>query len=218
MPYPSRVPKTRSKSSWLRELIVLLVVAVLVAVVVRTFVASSFYIPSGSMEHTLNINDRVLVYKLGYDFHDPHRGDIVVFKAPQTWADETGDGGDWIKRVIAVGGDRVAFDKRLGKLTVNGTALDEPYIYRNVDGVQDPPAEEAFSATVPKGRLWLMGDHRNNSSDSREHFLRSHDATMSTVPVSSVVGRAFIRYWPVNRLDWLSTPGTFDHVPNSARQ
>ncbi|MGA8116868.1 MAG: signal peptidase I [Actinocatenispora sp.] len=208
--------KTGSKrSSWLRELIVLLVIAVLVAVVVRTFVASSFYIPSGSMEHTLNINDRVLVYKLGYDFHDPNRGDIVVFKAPATWAQETGDGGDWIKRVIAVGGDRVAFSRSLGKITVNGKPLTEPYIHRDENGKQDPPSEAPFSVTVPQGRMWLMGDHRSNSSDSREHYLQSHDVQLSTVPVSSVVGRAFVRYWPIGRTTVLSPPDTFDAVPDS---
>ncbi|WP_203661180.1 signal peptidase I [Actinocatenispora rupis] len=196
-------------------MVILVVVAVLVAVVVRTFVAASFYIPSGSMEHTLDINDRVLVYKLGYDFHAPERGDVVVFKAPKQWAAETGDGGDWIKRVIAVGGDKVAYDDAIGRITVNGKALTEPYIYRSASGVQDPPSEAPFQVTVPKGRLWLMGDHRSNSSDSREHYLQSHNISLSTVPVSSVVGRAFATYWPLGRMTWLSKPTTYDSIPDA---
>jgi signal peptidase I len=209
--------RARSKraGSWLRELVILVVVAVVVAFGVRTFIAASFYIPSGSMEHTLDIHDRVLVYKLGYRFHDPNRGDIVVFKAPHQWAEETGDGGDWIKRVIAVGGDKVAYDDAKGRITVNGKAINEPYIYRNAQGVQDPPSEAPFSVTVPKGRLWLMGDHRSNSSDSREHYLQSHNVMLSTVPESSVVGRAFATYWPLNRMTWLSAPSTFDSVPDA---
>ncbi|HEY3504322.1 MAG TPA: signal peptidase I [Actinocatenispora sp.] len=207
--------ESKRRGGWLRELIVLVVVAVLVAVVVRTFVAASFFIPSGSMEHTLDIHDRVLVYKLGYDFHAPERGDIVVFKAPQQWAEETGDGGDWIKRVIAVGGDKVTYNDAIGRITVNGKALTEPYIYRNVDGVQDPPSEAPFTVTVPKGRLWLMGDHRSNSSDSREHYLQNHDRYLSTVPVSSVVGRAFATYWPLGRMTWLSKPATYDSIPDA---
>ena len=234
MPYPPLVSETSSeaaaetsasgkdkakakKSSWLRELVIMVVVALVVAFTVRTFVASSFWIPSGSMENTLLIGDHVIVYKLGYDFHDPHRGDVIVFKAPAQWAAENGDGGDWIKRVIAVGGDKVAYSPKTKKISVNGKALNETsYIYRDpTTGQQDPPSENRkWQTTVPKGRLWVMGDHRSNSSDSREHFLASHNATYSTIPVSAVVGRAFAIYWPLNRLDWFSDPSTFDNVPN----
>lgn len=233
VPYSPNVPETSSESqsgvtedkpargkdaskshSWLRELVIMVVVALVVAFGVRTFVASSFWIPSGSMEHTLNIGDHVIVNKLGYDFHDPNRGDIVVFKAPTKWAQESGDGGDWIKRVIAVGGDRVAYDASRHKIVVNGQPINEPYIFRGPNGRQDPPSEKAFSTTVPKGRLWLMGDHRLNSSDSREHYLRSHDVMSATVPVDRVVGRAFATYWPLGRLTWFSAPDTFNKVPD----
>ena len=232
LPYSPSVSKAESKraeseragsersaskraGSWLRELVILVVVAVVVAFGVRTFIAASFYIPSGSMEHTLDIHDRVLVYKLGYRFHDPNRGDIIVFKAPHQWAEESGDGGDWIKRVIAVGGDKVAYDDAKGKITVNGQPINEPYIYTNAQGVPDPPSEAPFSVTVPKDRLWLMGDHRSNSSDSREHYLQSHNIMLSTVSEDRVVGRAFATYWPVTRMNWLSPPSSFDKVPDS---
>lgn len=236
VPYPPHVPDTSSEShhaagltaparrragkgrrhSWLRETIIMVVVALIVAFTVRTFIASSFWIPSGSMENTLLIGDHVIVYKLGYDFHDPRRGDIVVFKAPPSWAEESGDGGDWIKRVIAVGGDTVAFRPKTDKLYVNGKALNEPYIYRDpVTGQQDPPSEHAFSVTVPKDRLWLMGDHRSNSSDSREHYLQGYSLKASTIPDSSVVGRAFAIYWPLDRIGWLSDPSTFSQIPDA---
>lgn len=120
--------KQRKGSFW-RELPILLGVAVLVAFLVRVFVLQTFYIPSPSMEHTLNIWDRVLVNKLVYDFRSPHRGEIVVFKAPTEWRN-TPEGEDYIKRVIGVGGDRIVCCDAQKRLTVNGRSLDEPYIDR----------------------------------------------------------------------------------------
>jgi signal peptidase I len=220
LPYASGVSETQTskrRSAYWRELPVLLVVAVLVAIVVRTFVVQTFYIPSGSMEHTLDIQDHVIVNKVGYDVGTPSRGDIVVFKPPAQWAAESGVSGDWIKRVIGVGGDHVKCCDAKHRLTVNGASLDEPYIFRNAEGVPDPASEAGFDVTIPAGRLWLMGDHRSDSSDSREHYLQSHDVVTSTVPAKSVVGRAFALYWPFDRATWLSTPSTFEHVPDARK-
>ncbi|HEY2949290.1 MAG TPA: signal peptidase I [Micromonosporaceae bacterium] len=204
--------QTKSKrSSFWRELPILLGVAILVAILVRAFVLQTFYIPSPSMEHTLNIYDRVLVNKLVYDFRSPHRGEIVVFKAPSDWR-SSAEGEDFIKRVIGVGGDEVACCDQQGRLQVNGDSLDEPYLY-SAAGVTDPAADRSFKVTVPKGRLWVMGDHRSASGDSLEHWEQSKgDIQEATIPDSSVVGRAFVVFWPVARAKWLPVPDTFSHI------
>jgi signal peptidase I len=202
----------KRRGSFWRELPILLGVAVLVAVLVRAFVLQTFYIPSPSMEHTLNILDRVLVNKLVYDFRDPHRGEIVVFKAPADWRSGP-EGEDFIKRIIGVGGDHVVCCDDEQRITVNGRALVEPYIYTDGDGTQDPPADKAFDVTVPDGRLWVMGDHRSASGDSLEHWGQTEDITAATIDSDAVVGRAFVLFWPVDRATWLSVPSTFDKVP-----
>ena len=204
--------QTKSKrSSFWRELPILLGVAILVAILVRAFVLQTFYIPSPSMENTLNIYDRVLVNKLVYDFRSPHRGEIVVFKAPNDWRSNP-EGEDFIKRVIGVGGDEVMCCDQQGRLQVNSHSLDEPYIYAAA-GVTDPAADRPFKVTVPEGRLWVMGDHRSASGDSLEHWEQSKgDIDEATIPESSVVGRAFVVFWPVGRARWLPVPDTFSHV------
>jgi signal peptidase I len=201
----------RTNSFW-RELPILVVVAVVVALVVRFFVLQTFYIPSESMEHTLDINDRVLVNKVVYKFREPHRGEIIVFRSPTTWRSNP-DEIDFIKRVIATGGDHVVCCDAQHRLMVNGHALDEPYIYRDGTGRQDAASEESFEVTVPKDRLWVMGDHRSHSGDSRERYLKTNDATESTIATGSVVGRAFVVFWPLSHWKWLSVPSTFDGVP-----
>jgi len=205
----------KKPGSFWRELPILLGVAILVAILVRYFVLQTFYIPSPSMEHTLNINDRVLVNKLVYDFRSPHRGEIIVFKAPEQWRNQP-EGEDFIKRVIGVGGDRVVCCDARQRILVNGEALDEEYVYRAQDGTQDPPAKETFDVTVPAGRLWVMGDHRSASGDSLQHFIETDsDMAESTIPEGEVVGRAFVRFWPLSRATWLSVPTTFDAVPST---
>ncbi len=114
------------------------------------------------MENTLQIKDRVLVNKLVYDFRSPHRGEIIVFKAPEDWRSDPAEE-DFIKRVIGVGGDHVVCCDAQHRLVVNGHSLDEPYIYADADGVADLASDEQFDITVPKGRLWVMGDHRSHS-------------------------------------------------------
>ncbi|MEV1287316.1 signal peptidase I [Micromonospora sp. NPDC049679] len=200
----------RANSFW-RELPILLGVAVLVAVLVRAFVLQTFYIPSPSMEHTLDINDKVLVNKLVYDFRSPDRGEIIVFRAPSEWRSNP-KGEDFIKRVIGVGGDRVQCCDAQQRLMINGHPIDEPYIYAE-DGVHDAAADQPFDITVPKGRLWMMGDHRSASGDSLEHWERTNDIQVATVPEDAVVGRAFVVFWPFGRAKWLSVPDSFASVP-----
>ncbi|MFC0866089.1 signal peptidase I [Sphaerimonospora cavernae] len=186
------------KGSGLRDTILYGLGGIVVALLVHAFVLQTFYIPSGSMENTLLLNDYVAVNKLAYKLGDVERGDIVVFKG---W-----DGEDTIKRVIGVGGDTVKCcdDKR--RITVNGTPLDEEGVYL-YPGAH--PSGRRFEVKVPPGRLWLMGDHRNNSMDSRM-FLE--DGHLGTISEADVIGRAFVRFWPLSRFSWLSPPATFSAV------
>jgi signal peptidase I len=198
----------RPRSFW-KELPILLGVAILVAFLVRTFVLQTFYIPSESMQHTLELNDRVLVNKLVYDFRSPRRGEVVVFRAPGEWTGNPA-GEDYIKRVIGVGGDTVKCCDDQGRLVINGHPLDEPYLYPE-NGQRNAPQD--FEITVPEGRLWLMGDHRFASGDSLQHWISTGDITIATVPEDAVVGRAFAIYWPVGRSTWLSVPDSYESVP-----
>ena len=192
----------------LRELPVLLVIAGVIAFVVRTFVAQAFYIPSGSMLPQLQLLDRVVVSKLAYRLHDPRRGDIVVFDNPRpTEAEKKDDDNvavrfvrgigeavgvvqpstdEFIKRVIALPGDTV--EGRNKHVYVNGRLLREPYLPRDVETNDFAPV------TIPKGQLWVMGDNRGNSSDSR---------VFGPIRDSKVVGRAIIRVWPFSHASFL---------------
>jgi len=232
---PRRGRRGRPKQqhgSFLRELPVLLVVAVVLALLINTFLVKAFFIPSGSMERTLHgcpgcSGDRVLVNKVVYRFHDPRPGDIVVFKGPESWAPETAfqqptnpvakalravastfgvatpGEKDFVKRVIAVGGQTVQCCDEEGRVTVDGRALDEPYVYST-----DPKFDEQpfGPVTVPAGQLWVMGDHRDESADSRAHV---NDADKGTIPVDNVIGKAFVIIWPVDRWATLGTPSDF---------
>lgn len=232
--------QTGKRSSFWRELPVLLVVAIVLAVLIKTFLVQAFFIPSSSMEKTLHgcdgcSGDRVLVNKLTYRFHDPRPGDIVVFKGPPSWQDTPEfqvsepsnvvskffraigqaigvaqpSQKDFVKRVIATGGQTVACCDVHGNVTVDGRSLNEPYIYQNspdVDSTQCATGRKFGPYTIPKGRLWVMGDHRDDSSDSRCHVT---DQYHGTIGVSDVIGKAFVTVWPPSRWTTLGTPATF---------
>ncbi|HEV3381459.1 MAG TPA: signal peptidase I [Trebonia sp.] len=215
--------KRRRHSFWI-EFPVLLVVALVLALVIKTWVFSVFWIPSGSMQNTLAIGDRVVINKLVYHFRGIARGDIVVFNGDGSWnpvpppsnanllvrflddvrgiagASENGD--IYIKRVIGLPGDHVVCCNANGDITVNGVALKETsYLYPG-----NAPSTIKFDITVPQGRLWVMGDHRAISADSRYHM---GDPGGGTIPESAVLGRAFVIIWPPSQWDFLNIPATF---------
>ncbi len=217
-------PADDRRSFW-RELPLLLVVALILALLIKAFAIQAFRIPSGSMEDTLHVGDRVLVNKVVYDLRGIDRGDIVVFNGQGSWDPPASpaaapnlvvrgyhdvlravgletNGTDYIKRVIGLPGDRVACCDADGRITVNGTSLQEgAYLYPGGD-----PSAQRFSVVVPPGRIWLMGDHRADSADSRYHMQGPGDGT---VPANEVVGRAFVVIWPPSQLQTLPIPGTF---------
>jgi signal peptidase I len=172
------------------EWIVIIAAALAVAFIVKTFLIQAFYIPSASMEPELNIGDRVLVNKLSYRLHDIHRGDIVVFERPTC---DQGDPTirDLIKRVIGLGGDTV--QARKGHLLINGRRLNEPYLPAGQTTADFGPIK------VPTDHIWVMGDNRENSKDSR--FLCNSGPT--PIADDDIVGRAFIRVWPLGDLSLL---------------
>jgi signal peptidase I len=199
------MPETSSRkqrSFWV-ELPILLLVAVIVAVLVRTFLVQTFYIPSGSMETTLLINDRVLVNKMVYRFREPRRGEVVVFVPPKEW-DAGPSKDDYIKRVVAVGGDKIVCCDTAGRITINGRVLKEDYLYED-----DVPSSQPFEVTVPPGRLFVLGDHRSESADSRFHT----NYKAGTIPVDSVVGRAFVIFWPFGHVSTMSVPKGYEAIP-----
>jgi signal peptidase I len=224
----------RRRRSFLRELPVIVVTALVISVLIKTFLVQAFFIPSGSMETTLHgcptcLGDRVLVNKLVTHMGGIHRGDVVVFRDSSGWLSAgsptpglrghirnalefigvapSSTDSDLIKRVIGVGGDTV--EGRNGRVFVNGTRLDEPYVYPG-----DSSSEGNFSVTVPAGKLWMMGDHRAASADSRAH---QGDPGKGFVPESDVIGRAFVIVWPLNRATLLHDPATFDQPLSRAR-
>jgi signal peptidase I len=205
--------KPKGKNSFWRELPILLGAAIVVAILVRTFVLQTYFVPSPSMEHTLNINDRVLVNKLAYDFRDPHRGEVIVFTSPVPWRQAPNET-VFVKRVIGTPGDHVVCCNTQGELSINGVALSEPYIIHDA-GKADAP--ESFDIVVPAGRLWVMGDNRYDSADSLENYINynqtNHNISEATIPINSVIGRAFVLFWPVGRATWLSVPSTFSDIP-----
>ncbi|WP_030164330.1 signal peptidase I [Spirillospora albida] len=223
--------KKKQGSFW-KELPILIIVAVVLALVIKAFAVQAFYIPSGSMQNTLQVGDRVLVNKLVYHTRDIARGDIVVFNGLDSWDPETqvSEPGnplakamraigtafgvapnekDYIKRVIGIPGDHVKCCDAKSRVTVNGVPLDETaYLYTDpVTNEQNKPSNDHFDVKVKAGQLWVMGDHRELSYDSRSH---RGDPGGGTIPVDRVIGRAFVIVWPLNRLDWLSIPGTFE--------
>jgi signal peptidase I len=154
------------------------------------------------MQTTLEINDRVLVNKIVYRFRDPHRGEVIVFVPPKEW--DAGSKDDYIKRVVGVAGDRVVCCDQQGRITINGRVLNENYLYAG-----NVPSLQPFDVTVPTGRLFVLGDHREESADSRYHMPYQE----GTIPVSSVVGRAFVIFWPFNHISSLSVPKGYSSLP-----
>ena len=216
--------KRRKSMSWWVELPILLVFALVLALLIKSFVVQAFFIPSSSMENTLEIGDKVLVNKLVYDFRPIHRGDVIVFNGDGSWDPTptqtsppltrfwdsisglfgTAPGvHDFIKRVIGIPGDHVACCNAHGQVTVNGVPLSEKsYLYPG-----NAPSATQFSITVPPGRLWVMGDHRAVSWDSRGHMSYPGDGT---IPENHVVGRAFVIVAPISRWRILPIPATFE--------
>jgi signal peptidase I len=226
--------KSRRMSGW-RELPILIVVALTIALVIKTFVVQPFFIPSSSMEDTLLIGDKVLVNKLVYHFRSIQPGDIIVFNGDGSWNPNPASAAsnsnflarayddtfgklfhsiaglfgtpvgqtDYIKRVIGTPGDHVVCCNAQGLVTVNGVALhEESYLFPGA-----APSQIKFNIVVPKGRLWVMGDNRSVSDDSR---LRMSDPGDGTIPENKVIGRAFVIVWPPSRWRILSIPSTFN--------
>jgi signal peptidase I len=198
------------KGSVLREFPILVIVALAVSLVIKSFLVQFFYIPSGSMENTLQINDRVAVNKLPFISKNIDRGDVVVFRDPSNWLPEPYANTQnqviekikeglvivgvlpnpakqyLVKRVIGVAGDTIV--AKNGVVTINGKQTDEPYIFAG-----NKASEVDFNVTVPEGKLWVMGDHRGASADSRYH---QDDVNNGFVPVSKVTGRVVAIIWP----------------------
>ncbi|MFC1420456.1 signal peptidase I [Streptacidiphilus cavernicola] len=226
---PLKAGKRKKPRSFWKELPILVVVALVLALLIKTFLVQAFSIPSGSMENTLQVGDRVLVDKLTPHFGDkPSRGQVVVFHDPGNWlSDEptapqssnsvirglqdvlswiglmpSANEKDLIKRVIAVGGDTVSCNGT-GPVYVNGKPLTEPYIYPGAT----PCGDKNFGPfKVPANSIWVMGDHRNDSLDSRYHM---DEPGGGSVPDSDVVGRAIVVAWPISHWSTLPIPSTF---------
>ncbi|UOE45360.1 signal peptidase I [Agromyces larvae] len=224
--------RRRGALLFLRDVLVIFVVAVLVSFLIKTFLIRSFFIPSGSMEVTLEVDDRIIVNQLVPEVVPLERGDVVVFRDPGGWLPARVEpeqpplvaAVDWflalvglsapdsndhlVKRLIGLPGDHVTCCNALGQMSVNGVPLDEPYVTL-------PPGEEKvsrddFDVTVPADRLWMMGDNRYDSQDSR---YNGDTPLKGFVPIENVVGRAFVVSWPVSHWAWLGNyPDVFDGV------
>ena len=219
-------PKARGSS--LRELPILIISALVLSIIVKTFFIQFFYIPSGSMENTLQVNDRVGVNKFGALFSDIKRGEVVVFRDPANWLSPNYDDSSGIrkvikdslvfvgvlpdpskqyliKRVIGVGGDKVRCCGKDGKVEVNGVSINEPYIYEG-----DKPSDSEFEVEVPQGFIWVMGDHRGASADSRFH---TDDPNKGMVALDKVTGRATFIIWPFSNLAILEKGEDLSKIP-----
>lgn len=216
--------KKKQRSFW-KELPILILVALVLAFLIQHFLARVYMIPSGSMEDTLRIGDRILVDKVTYEFSDVQPGDVVVFKGPKTWVPEsaTDDSGngfvdflqsigsvfglappdekDFVKRVIATEGQTVSCCDERGRVTVNGDPLHEPYLYW-------PPGrrhtqQEFGPVTVPEGEVWVMGDNRTNSCDSR---CQGGGGRAGAVPVENIIGEARLIVLPPSHWTVIDDP------------
>lgn len=201
--YGERKPR-RKPFAFLRELPGLIIIAFLLALLIKSFLIQAFYIPSQSMEPTLEVGDRVLVNKVVLRFRDPHRGEVIVFENPQAvepdrnplsafwnWLTEglgfsSNPEKDFIKRVIGLPGETIEVNR--GKVFINGKPIDEPYLNQQADLSDFGPFK------VPAGQFFMMGDNRANSQDSR--------STLGPIPEDKIVGKAFIVLWPPSRFEW----------------
>ena len=207
------------KGSLLRELPILVILALLVSLLIKSFLVQFFYIPSGSMENTLQVRDRVAVNRIPFIGNDISRGDVIVFRDPAGWLPEASSvSGNRItnaireglvivgvipnptkqylvKRVIGVAGDKVVAKDQL--LTINGKPTSEPYIFAG-----NTPSDTDFNITVPEGKVWVMGDHRGASGDSRVH---QDDVNNGMVPVEKITGRVIATIWPLSRIGFVSS-------------
>ncbi len=223
---PAAEAPARRRRGWLyflRDIVVIVLIAVLVSFLVKTFVVRSFYIPSGSMEDTLQVNDRILVDEITPPFSGYGRGDIVVFRDPGGWLDPTVEpprsplveAFDWmlslvglsapdsddhlVKRVIGLPGDHVVCCNAVGQITNNGLAIDETS-YLKLPTPDSPASSDDFDVTVPADSLWVLGDNRYRSKDSR---YNQDQPGKGFVPIENVVGRAFFLTWPFTHLGLL---------------
>jgi signal peptidase I len=206
---------------WLRETMFVVVLAIALSVILRTFFFQAFYVPSESMMQTLQLNDRILVSKLSYTFGDIQRGDVIVFTDPGGWLDKptkqlglrgkiteiftfigllpANSGTDLVKRVIGIPGDKVQCCTDNGRISVNGVEINEKeYINGDTNQV-------VFDITVPEGRLFVLGDNRGSSSDSRFHLTD----VSGTIPMDNVVGQVVMRVWPLDRFSTMIAPTIF---------
>ncbi|GAA1125353.1 hypothetical protein GCM10009651_05630 [Microbacterium natoriense] len=230
------VKRRRGFLIFLRDVLVIVLIAALVSFVVKTFVVRSFYIPSASMEQTLMVNDRILVDELTPHWTGYDRGDVVVFKDPGGWLDPQPQtpaapplvqAVDWVlnlvgisatdsqdhlvKRIIGLPGDHVVCCNALGQITINGTPIDE-LSYLNLPQGDTAASNAPFDVVVPKDSLWLLGDNRDRSRDSREH---QDLPSGGFVPLANVVGKAFLTTWPLNRFGTIDGHhDTFNGVPD----
>lgn len=221
--------RTRGVKLFIRDIVLIFLAAIIISVGIKTFLIRSFYIPSSSMENTLQVQDRIIVNQLIPDLFDVEHGDVVVFKDPGGWLNPMPqeprapfvEAVDWllsavglsapdsndhlIKRVIGLPGDEVACCNAFGQMSVNGMPLDEPYL--KLPDKVTKVSKDDFAVTVPDDSLWVMGDNRYNSCDSR---CNTSGPTKGFVPLDHVVGRAFLVSWPTQNWSWLDNyPQTF---------